>query len=64
MAQAQSQGTQQVGQQDKNKDILLGDSYLNFINSLKAESTKECYTNALMRFMKFFDIKDIQTLAT
>lgn len=45
-------------------DILVGDSYLNFINSLKADSTKECYTNALMRFMKFFDIKDTQTLAT
>jgi hypothetical protein len=39
-------------------DILVGDSYLNFINSLKTDSTKECYKNALIRFMKFFGIKD------
>ena len=45
-------------------NILVGDSYLNFINSLKTESTKECYKNALLRFMKLFDIKDTQTLAT
>ncbi|MDW0197589.1 MAG: hypothetical protein QOD16_02490, partial [Nitrososphaeraceae archaeon] len=60
MAQAQKEVKQNVTL----SDILVGDSYLNFINSLKTESTKECYKNALLRFMRFFDIKDTQTLAT
>ncbi|HEY7226769.1 MAG TPA: site-specific integrase [Nitrososphaeraceae archaeon] len=59
MVQAQKQ--QEVQQQE---DILVGDSYLNFINSLKSDSTKECYTNALKRFMTFCEIKDTDTLAT
>ena len=60
MAQAQKEVKQDVPL----SDILVGDSYLNFINSLKTDSTKECYKNVLLRFMRFFEIKDTQMLAT
>ena len=43
------------------QEILLGDPYLNFINSLKSDSTKEGYRNALLRFMQHFHIKDTDT---
>jgi site-specific recombinase XerD len=43
--------------------VLKGDLYLNFINSLKSDSTKEGYRNALLRFMQHFHIKDTITLA-
>jgi hypothetical protein len=43
------------------QEILLdGDPYLNFINSLKSDSTKEGYRNALLRFMQYFHIKEVQ----
>ncbi len=46
------------------QEILLdGDPYLNFINSLKSDSTKEGYRNALLRFMQYFHIKDTDTLS-
>jgi integrase len=45
------------------QEILLGDPYLNFINSLKSDSTKEGYRNALLRFMQHFHIKDTDTLS-
>jgi len=45
------------------QEILLGDPYFNFINSLKSDSTKEGYRNALLRFMQHFQIKDTDTLS-
>ena len=42
---------------------LEGDSYLNFVNSLKSEVTKECYKNALVRFLKFCEISSTEDLA-
>jgi site-specific recombinase XerD len=45
------------------QEILLGDPYLNFINSLKSDSTKEGYRNALLRFMQQFHIKDTNTFS-
>ena len=46
------------------QEILLdGDPFFNFINSLKSDSTKEGYRNALLRFMQHFDIKDTNTLS-
>lgn len=43
--------------------ILEGDTFFNFINSLKSDSTKEGYRNALLRFMQYFHIKDTNTLS-
>jgi integrase len=46
------------------QEILLdGDPFFNFINSLKSDSTKEGYRNALLRFMQHFHIKDTNTLS-
>jgi integrase len=46
------------------QEILLdGDTFFNFINSLKTDSTKEGYRNALLRFMQHFHIKDTNTLS-
>jgi integrase len=42
--------------------VLEGDAYHNFINSLQTEATKEGYRHALVRFMKYFQIKDTDTL--
>jgi len=46
------------------QEILLdGDPFFNFINSLKSDSTKEGYRNALLRFMQQFHIKDTNTFS-
>ena len=43
--------------------VLEGESYYNFINSLRSEDTKTDYRNALVRFTRHFSINDISSLS-
>lgn len=43
--------------------VLEGESYYNFINSLRSEDMKTDYRNALARFIRHFSINDISGLS-
>lgn len=52
-----------LGREQAQEIILEGDPYLNFINSLQSDSTKENYRFALLRFMHHFKLKNIFELS-